>query len=202
MALFDKTGTLTKGCHRVTGVASLNGDEDRILALAGAVASDSEHPLAQAIRNAAQERGSITAALGFQSMSGRGVEAATEPKLRLVVSVTQAVSTRGSCPAERSHRTLEGVRRRSPLPSQRQRDRRRHRPLGRGCQKAHDSDQDRFPLDFSFRRRGRIRITLDVTRQPGGKGRSGGRRHCRHRAQPDRAQANVVRLGGRNWSPP
>jgi Cu2+-exporting ATPase len=78
VVLFDKTGTLTKGSHRVTGVASLDGDENRVLALAGAVESDSEHPLGRAIRNAAEERGPIPAASGFQSMSGRGVEASVD----------------------------------------------------------------------------------------------------------------------------
>jgi Cu2+-exporting ATPase len=78
VVLFDKTGTLTKGSHRVTGVASLDGDENRVLALAGAVESDSEHPLGRAIRNAAEERGTIPAASGFQSMSGRGVEASVD----------------------------------------------------------------------------------------------------------------------------
>lgn len=78
VVLFDKTGTLTKGSHRVTGVASLDGDDDRVLALAGAVESDSEHPLARAIRTAAAERGEIPVASGFQSMSGRGVEASVD----------------------------------------------------------------------------------------------------------------------------
>jgi Cu2+-exporting ATPase len=75
VVLFDKTGTLTMGRHRLTGIASLDGDEDRVLALAASVESDSEHPLAAAIRAAAEERGPVPAASGFQSMSGRGVEA-------------------------------------------------------------------------------------------------------------------------------
>ena len=56
--LFDKTGTLTKGAHVVTGVAAISGlDEDGALRLAGAVESDSEHPLARAIVTAARQRG-------------------------------------------------------------------------------------------------------------------------------------------------
>jgi Cu2+-exporting ATPase len=78
VVLFDKTGTLTKGSHRVSGIASLDPDEDRLLALAGAVESESEHPLARAIVTAATERGSIPNASGFKSMSGRGVEAVVE----------------------------------------------------------------------------------------------------------------------------
>jgi P-type Cu2+ transporter len=75
VVLFDKTGTLTKGSHAVTGVAAVDGDEDRVLALAAAVESDSEHPLARAILRAAGERVRVPAATRFRSMSGRGVEA-------------------------------------------------------------------------------------------------------------------------------
>ncbi|HUG32890.1 MAG TPA: copper-translocating P-type ATPase [Acidimicrobiia bacterium] len=73
--LFDKTGTLTRGSHRVTAVAPIDGDEDRLLAVAASVESDSEHPLARAIVSEASERGEIPSAEGFESMSGRGVRA-------------------------------------------------------------------------------------------------------------------------------
>ena len=74
--LFDKTGTLTKGEHAVTGVVGVAGlDERGVLRLAGAVEADSEHPLARAIAAAARERGGVTRATGFRSITGRGVEA-------------------------------------------------------------------------------------------------------------------------------
>jgi Cu2+-exporting ATPase len=76
--LFDKTGTLTKGEHRVTDLAAVDGDGDRLLALAGAVEADSEHPLARAIVTAARERGDLPRASGFRSMTGRGVEATVD----------------------------------------------------------------------------------------------------------------------------
>jgi Cu2+-exporting ATPase len=75
VVLFDKTGTLTQGAHRVTGVGAVDGDDDRLLALAGAVEAESEHPLARAIVRAAGERKAVPSASGFRSMSGRGVEA-------------------------------------------------------------------------------------------------------------------------------
>jgi Cu2+-exporting ATPase len=75
VVLFDKTGTLTKGQHTVTGIHAVDGDEARLLAIAGATESDSEHPLARAIVSAARERGDVPKATGFESMSGRGVEA-------------------------------------------------------------------------------------------------------------------------------
>ena len=76
--LFDKTGTLTRGEHAVTGLVALDGDGDRLLMLAAAVEQESEHPVARAIVAAAQERGGVSAAVGFRSMAGRGVEAAVD----------------------------------------------------------------------------------------------------------------------------
>jgi P-type Cu2+ transporter len=73
VVLFDKTGTLTRGEHVVTGVAGR--DPDVVLMQAGAVESESEHPLAQAIVTAARERGSLPSARDFRAMTGRGVEA-------------------------------------------------------------------------------------------------------------------------------
>jgi Cu2+-exporting ATPase len=82
--LFDKTGTLTKGAHIVTGVAlagapdSVATDDD-LLALAAAVESDSEHPLAKAIVTAAERsRRSRPRARDFRSITGRGVEATVD----------------------------------------------------------------------------------------------------------------------------
>ena len=73
--LFDKTGTLTAGRHVVTGVSAVDGDTGRVLALAGAVESDSEHPLARAITAAARDAGEIPTAERFRSLTGRGVVA-------------------------------------------------------------------------------------------------------------------------------
>jgi Cu2+-exporting ATPase len=73
--LFDKTGTLTKGEHVVTAVA---GDDQLVLRIAGAVESDSEHPLARAIVHAADERGDRAKATEFRSLTGRGVQAVVD----------------------------------------------------------------------------------------------------------------------------
>jgi P-type Cu2+ transporter len=88
--LFDKTGTLTKGAHVVTGVAlarSRNGfaTEDDLLALAAAIESDSEHPLAKAIVAAARRAGRpLPPAHDFRSITGRGVEATVDGALTAV----------------------------------------------------------------------------------------------------------------------
>jgi Cu2+-exporting ATPase len=77
--LFDKTGTLTKGQHVVVGIAGADGvGDDEVVRIAGAVESDSEHPLARAIAAAARDRGPVPPAAEFRSITGRGVEASVE----------------------------------------------------------------------------------------------------------------------------
>jgi P-type Cu2+ transporter len=79
VVLFDKTGTLTAANHVLAGVATAEeGQEGRVLALAAAVESDSEHPLARAIVKAAEEKGAVPQATNFRSMTGRGVVADVE----------------------------------------------------------------------------------------------------------------------------
>ena len=74
--LFDKTGTLTAGEHVVADLAAIDGDTDRMLALAAGVEGDSEHPLARAIVRKADDEGIEAAdATDFSSMTGRGVSA-------------------------------------------------------------------------------------------------------------------------------
>lgn len=54
---FDKTGTLTRGRPQVVAVLPANDiSEDRLLTVAGALECHSEHPLAKAIVQAAQDR--------------------------------------------------------------------------------------------------------------------------------------------------
>ena len=78
VVLFDKTGTLTAAQHVVTGVVSTDDNDDEVLALAGAIESDSEHPLARAIVTAAEKKGELPKATGFRSMTARGVEASVD----------------------------------------------------------------------------------------------------------------------------
>jgi P-type Cu2+ transporter len=100
VVLFDKTGTLTKGSHRVSAVASVDGDDDRHVALAAAAESDSEHPLARAIVAEAERRGAVPEATGFKSMSGRGVEATVEGS-KIAVGGPALLAERGmEMPAE------------------------------------------------------------------------------------------------------
>lgn len=76
--LFDKTGTLTTGHPAVRDSFAVDGDKDALLALAAAVESDSEHPLARAIVSAAGRHGRAPAASGFRNLAGRGVLATVD----------------------------------------------------------------------------------------------------------------------------
>jgi len=71
----DKTGTLTLGEPAVTDVIPAHGtDERELLAIAAALESKSEHPLADAILRAADERGIAAPAVAdFESLTGLGV---------------------------------------------------------------------------------------------------------------------------------
>jgi Cu+-exporting ATPase len=71
----DKTGTLTEGKPSVTGIFPADGiTEKELLRLAASVERASEHPLAQAIVNAAKERGlQLSDVSGFDAPMGKGV---------------------------------------------------------------------------------------------------------------------------------
>jgi Cu+-exporting ATPase len=73
--VLDKTGTLTRGRMSLTRVVAAGGvDEERALALVGALEHASEHPIARAIATAAQGRGGELAAVSdFASEGGLGV---------------------------------------------------------------------------------------------------------------------------------
>ncbi len=73
--VFDKTGTLTIGKPEVTDIIPLGkAKEDAVLQLAAIVEKRSEHPLAEAIINAAKARKlPIPNAEQFQSLTGKGV---------------------------------------------------------------------------------------------------------------------------------
>jgi cation-transporting ATPase V/Cu+-exporting ATPase len=75
--VFDKTGTLTRGEMALTDtVAAAEVDEGELLARAGAVEADSEHPIGRAIATAARQRaGQLPQVTGFQALAGRGARA-------------------------------------------------------------------------------------------------------------------------------
>lgn len=76
--LLDKTGTLTQGLPQITDVVPLNGvSSTELLTLAASVERDSEHPLAEAVRLAAQTQGlALRSVENFAAIPGMGVRAA------------------------------------------------------------------------------------------------------------------------------
>jgi Cd2+/Zn2+-exporting ATPase len=72
---FDKTGTLTAGEPVVADVVALNGhDEERVLAVAAALESLSEHPLGEAIvQHARDGEIALPEVTDFKSITGAGV---------------------------------------------------------------------------------------------------------------------------------
>ena len=73
--VLDKTGTVTTGRMSLLHMTAAPGvDETDVLRLAGAVEESSEHPIAQAIAQAAAERtGALPAVTDFTNLAGLGV---------------------------------------------------------------------------------------------------------------------------------
>jgi len=108
----DKTGTLTEGKPKVTAVKPLPGtDEAELLTLAASLERASEHPLANAVVAAAEERGlQLKPADDFDAPSGKGVAGTVDGRRILLgngrlleeagVEVTEAEAIAASLRAE------------------------------------------------------------------------------------------------------
>ena len=85
---FDKTGTLTEGRPRITDVVPANGvREEQLIAVAVAVESLSDHPLAAAIARDGHQflNGTpVPVAADVKSLTGRGVEAKVDGETVLI----------------------------------------------------------------------------------------------------------------------
>ena len=94
---FDKTGTLTQGKFQVTDIIPLNGTgPDTLLSLAAAVEQQSNHPLALAVVDAAQEKQlSLPQADGLENVAGRGVRSQVNGQPVLVGSLKLFQETDG-----------------------------------------------------------------------------------------------------------
>jgi Cu2+-exporting ATPase len=83
--VFDKTGTLTRGEPEVVEIAADGVDEGELLRVVAAVERESEHPLAEAIVKAAEERGvERLRAEQFEAVAGHGAVATVDGR-RIVV---------------------------------------------------------------------------------------------------------------------
>ncbi len=74
--VFDKTGTITKGKPEVTDIEDLsNLDEEEVLTIAASLEKQSEHPLAEAIVNyAEEEKFKLSEVTHFEAIPGHGVK--------------------------------------------------------------------------------------------------------------------------------
>jgi Cu2+-exporting ATPase len=99
--VLDKTGTLTRGEPEVVEIAGDGLDDSELLRLVAAVERESEHPLAGAIVNAADERGvERLRAEQFESVSGHGAVATVDGQ-RVLVGNRRLL--------EREHVSLDGL---------------------------------------------------------------------------------------------
>ncbi|HWP30679.1 MAG TPA: heavy metal translocating P-type ATPase [Fimbriimonadales bacterium] len=75
IVVLDKTGTITRGKPEVTEIVAQGISEDEALSLAAAVESQSEHPLALAVVNAAKAKKlTIPKVSNFHAITGKGIE--------------------------------------------------------------------------------------------------------------------------------
>jgi Cu+-exporting ATPase len=86
--VLDKTGTVTAGKPALTDIHPTGEhDEPTLLALVAAAESPSEHPLAAAIVTGARDRGlDLSGVSGFDSVTGKGVQASVDGRTVLVGS--------------------------------------------------------------------------------------------------------------------
>jgi Zn2+/Cd2+-exporting ATPase len=74
--VFDKTGTLTKGVFKVSEIAPKNSfNQTELIALAAQVESQSNHPIAQSIREAYNQNIDINLVKDYQEIAGYGISA-------------------------------------------------------------------------------------------------------------------------------
>jgi Cd2+/Zn2+-exporting ATPase len=87
---FDKTGTLTEGRFSVTEIEPLAGsDPERLLQIAVTLEQQSNHPLAQAVVRAAQERSLDLLPSGtIDNIAGKGLRGLVEEKQAIIGSLS------------------------------------------------------------------------------------------------------------------
>ena len=94
----DKTGTLTLGRPQVTDVVTENIAQSDAVRLIASLERASEHPLAQAIVNGAEERKlALQAVENFESVTGRGVQGTVAGR-RIAVGSRRFMDGFGSVP--------------------------------------------------------------------------------------------------------
>jgi P-type Cu2+ transporter len=99
--VMDKTGTLTKGEPEVTDVVTMGMSVEQVLALAGAVEAESEHPLAAAVVRYAQAQGvTPSRAADFRNTPGQGATAKVDDQVVRVGSARLLMDADVGIPSE------------------------------------------------------------------------------------------------------
>ena len=106
--VLDKTGTLTRGEPEVVDLVTADGvDENELLALVAGAERESEHPLAQAVVNAARARSlTLPAVTSFEAVPGHGAIAVVEGR-RLAIGNQRLL--------DREQVSLDGLGRRAAV---------------------------------------------------------------------------------------
>ena len=82
--VFDKTGTLTKGRFKVTQIVPKNGfSESDLLALAAKAETNSNHPVAQSIRDAYGQTINEAEVTDYEEIAGHGIRATVKNQVVL-----------------------------------------------------------------------------------------------------------------------
>lgn len=95
--VIDKTGTITEGKPTLKSVKAFNGSisEDEILRNAASLESSSEHPLAEAIVNAAKTKNlTLSEVKNFESITGHGIIGNVDAK-KVAIGNAKLISSQG-----------------------------------------------------------------------------------------------------------
>jgi heavy metal translocating P-type ATPase len=92
--VFDKTGTLTRGAMTLSDVFT-DGNQDRLLFLAGSVEAASEHPVGKAVALGAEEHGiTLVTPSEFEALGGQGVVGVVD-ETEVIVGKAKLMADRG-----------------------------------------------------------------------------------------------------------
>jgi len=106
--LMDKTGTLTHGRPKVVDISALDGtDEKEVLYWAAIAEKRSEHPLARAITEKAEELGlNVPHPQSFENFRGKGVKVQWDSRM-IIVGSSEIIKSEGVQIPESSQGLLE-----------------------------------------------------------------------------------------------
>lgn len=85
VAAFDKTGTITEGKPQVDDIISYDFDEDKLVQYVASVENNSQHPIAKAIVNKANDLNiELISTEDFENITGKGIKSVVDDKQVLV----------------------------------------------------------------------------------------------------------------------